>query len=127
MIAARDLTGAGAELKKLAAENPSEPRIYYTIGRVASLSAEGVTDPDIQAQKLLDAKVAYSNVLRTAKPNTDKALLSLTYVALARIYEFAGENAYAVQLYDKAIELDDIPGGAFRDALAGKQNLLKKQ
>ncbi|MBX7053475.1 MAG: hypothetical protein K1X36_00840 [Pyrinomonadaceae bacterium] len=127
MITARDLAGAGAELKKLAAENPSEPRIYYSIGRVASLSAEGVTDPDVQAQKLLDAKVAYSNVLRTAKPTTDKALLSLTYVALARIYEFSGENAYAVQLYDKAIELDDVPGGAFRDALAGKQNLLKKQ
>ncbi|HQX55688.1 MAG TPA: hypothetical protein PLP07_07160 [Pyrinomonadaceae bacterium] len=127
MIEAQDLNGAGTELKKLAADNPSEPRIYYTIGRVASLAAASVTDPDIQAQKLLDAKVAYSNVLRTAKQDTDKALLSLTYVALARIYEFAGEDAYALQLYDKAIQLDDIAGGAFRDAIAGKQNLLKKQ
>ena len=126
MIETRDLATAGTELKKLSAENPSEPRIYYSIGRVASLSAEGVTEPDVQAQRLLDAKVAYSNVIRTAKPNTDKALLSLTYVALARIYEFFNENAAAIQLYDKAIQIDDVPGGAFRDALAGKQNLLKR-
>jgi len=126
LIEARDLVNAGAQLKKLSAEFPAEPRVYYSIGRVASLSAEGVSDPDEQARRLFDAKGAYSNVIRTAKPTTDKALLSLTYVALARIYEFSNENEYAIQLYDRAIQLDDVPGGAFRDALAGKQNLLKK-
>jgi hypothetical protein len=78
-------------------------------------------------EKLLEAKVAYSNVLRSATPATDKALLSLTYVALARIYEFYNENSYAIQLYDQALKLSDVAGGAFKEALAGKQKLLKQQ
>jgi tetratricopeptide (TPR) repeat protein len=126
-IDARDYSKANTDLKQLLAQNPSEPRIYYNIGRVASLSAVGVEDADTQAQKLLDAKVAYSNVLRTATPATDRALVSLTYVALARIYEFLNDNAYAMKLYDKAIELDDVAGGGFRDAIAAKQRLLKPQ
>lgn len=126
-IDARDFVKANADLKQLLAENPSEPRIYYNIGRVASLSAEGLTDAEAQARKLLEAKVAYSNVLRTATTNTDKALLSLTYVALGRIFEFFNDKAYAVKLYDKAIDLDDVTGGAFNDAIAAKQRLLKPQ
>ena len=51
----------------------------------------------------------------------------LTYVALARIYEFANDNEYAVKLYDKAIEIGDVPSGGFRDAIAAKQRLLKPQ
>ena len=126
-IEAKDYVKASSDLKQLSAEFPSEPRVYYSMGRVASLSAESLTDTEMQAQKLLDAKTAFSNVLKTAGPTTDKALLSLTYVALARIYEFLNDNAYAVKLYDEAIKLDDVTGGAFRDAVAAKQRLLKPQ
>ena len=75
---------------------------------------------------MLDAKTAYSNVIRTKTSSTDPALLSLTYVALARIFEFSSDNAYAIKLYDEAIKLGDMSGGAFQNALAGKQNLIKK-
>ena len=127
VIDARDLVKANADLKQLLKEYPSEPRIYYNIGRVAGLSAVGVQDPEVVAQRLLEAKVAYTNVLNTATGGTDKSLLSLTYVALARIYEFDNNSAYAIKLYDEAIKLDDISGGAFREAIAGKQRLLKPQ
>ena len=127
VIDSRDLVKANADLKQLLKEYPSEPRIYYNIGRVAGLSAVGVQDPEIVAQKLLEAKVAYTNVLNTATGGTDRSLLSLTYVALARIYEFDNNSAYAIKLYDEAIKLDDISGGAFREAIAGKQRLLKPQ
>ncbi len=127
VIDARDLVKANADLKQLLKEYPSEPRIYYNIGRVAGLSAVGVQDPEVVAQKLLEAKVAYTNVLNTATGGTDRSLLSLTYVALARIYEFDNNSAYAIKLYDEAIKLDDISGGAFREAIAGKQRLLKPQ
>ena len=126
MIAAKNFVAANTALKELLAQNPSEPRIYYNIGRVASLSAENETDAEVQAQKLLDAKTAYSNVIRTKNSSTDAALLSLTYVALARIFEFSSDNAYAIKLYDAAIRLGDMSGGAFQNAIAGKQNLLKK-
>ena len=125
VIDAKDLVRANTELKQLLTQYPSEPRIYYNIARVAGLAAVGVEDPDIQAQKLLDAKVAYTNVLKTATSTTDKALLSLTYVALARIYEFDNNGAYAIKLYDEAIKLNDVTGGAYREAISAKQRLLK--
>jgi tetratricopeptide (TPR) repeat protein len=125
-IDAKNYSKAGADLKLLLEKNPGEARIHYNIGRVASLSAESITNIDLQKEKLLEAKVAYSNVLRSATAATDKALLSLTYVALARIYEFYDEDGYAIQLYDQAIKLSDIAGGAFKEALAGKQKLLKQ-
>ncbi|MFM9905499.1 MAG: hypothetical protein ACKVQJ_13130 [Pyrinomonadaceae bacterium] len=125
VIDAKDLVKANAELKQLLIEYPSEPRIYFNIGRVAGLAAVGIVDPDVQAQKLLEAKVAYTNVLKTATPATDKALLSLTYVALARVYEFFTDNNYAIKLYEEAIRLKDVAGGGFSEAMAAKERLLK--
>ena len=127
LIEAKDYSRADSNLKQLLAQSPSEPRIYYNLGRVAGLQALSIEDADVQAQKLRDAKDAYTNVLRNSTVGTDRALLSLTYVALARIYEYFSENAYAVRLYDEAIKLDDVPGGGYREALAAKQKLLKPQ
>ncbi|MBA3769052.1 MAG: hypothetical protein H0X08_00850 [Blastocatellia bacterium] len=124
-IDARDLAKAQSELKVLLAKNPGDARIYYSIGRVASLAAEGETDAEVQAQRLLDAKTAYSNVLNIKNATTDPALLSQTYVNLARIYAFMDGRAMAAQLYDKAIQIGDVPDGAYREALAAKQKLLK--
>ena len=77
---------------------------------------------------LLEAKVAYENVVRIAqKQRIDPALLSLSYVALAKIYEFYDENSYAVSVYDAAIKIGNVTGGAYNEALASKQRLLKNQ
>jgi hypothetical protein len=128
VIDARDYARAEAELKDVLAGGSSDPRVYYNLGRVASLAAAGITnDPELQAQKLLDAKVAFSNVLSKATPDTDKALLSLTYVALARIYEHHDDDAYALKLYDMAIALNNVTGGAYQDAIAAKQRLIRQQ
>jgi hypothetical protein len=118
---------AAADLKLLAEQYPDDVRIYYNQGRVASLVAEKLTDPQEQARKLLEAKTAYSTVVAKKTDATDRALLSLTFVALGRIYEFMDEPAYALRLYDEAVKLTDIPGGAFQAALAAKQRLLKSQ
>ncbi len=126
-IDARNYTAATSDLAQLLKENPSDPRIDYNIGRVASLSAVGLADQEVVAQKLQEAKAAYSNVLRKATKDTDKALLSLTYFALGRIYEFFNDNGYAMKLYEETIKLDDVAGGAFQDAISAKQRLLKPQ
>lgn len=125
IIAAKNYAKAGDELNLLKQQYPSEPRIYYQIGRVAGLTAASMTDSDAQALKLLEAKTALTNVLNTATDKTDKALLSLTYVALGRIFESQSENGMALKLYDKAIEFGDIPNSGFREAIAAKQQLLK--
>lgn len=125
-IATKDYTKANTELKDLLAANPGDPRIYYSLGRLASLVAETITEPEAQFAKLLEAKNAYSNVVRMRTATTDAALLSQTFVNLARIYEFEDNPGYAVKLYDEAIKLNDVSGGAYKDALAAKQRLLQK-
>lgn len=125
IIKTKDYAEAENRLKQLLSAHPGETRIFYTLGRVASLSAEEVSDADAQKGRLLKAKVFYENVLRSATPGTDKALLSLTYTALGRIYEFYGETEYAVKVYEKAMEYGDIPGGAFKEAAAARSRLTK--
>ena len=126
-IDARDLPKAQADLKQLLSQYPAEPRIYYNLGRVAGLTASGLQDQDAQAAKLLEAKAAYTNVISSATANTDPTLLSLTYVALGRVYEFFNDDAYALKLYDKALQIGDVRGGAFSEAMTAKQRLIKTQ
>lgn len=127
LIDEKNYTQADTELKKLRASNPNEPRVHYNIGRVASLSAESITDEAQLKATLLEAKNAYEAVLKTAGPNTDRALLSLTYVALAKIYEFYDEKAYAASIYDRAIQLGPVAGGAHAEALTARNRLAKEQ
>jgi tetratricopeptide (TPR) repeat protein len=127
LIDAKNYEKAGADLKLLAEQNPTEPRIHFNIGRVASLTAAGIADEDLQAKRLTEAKTAYTNVIKNSTPATDKALLSLTFVALGRIYEFFNDPEYAAKLYDEAIKLGDVTGGGQKDAIAAKQRLLKPE
>ena len=127
-IEAKNYVQAGTDLKQLLDKNPDEPRIHYNLGRVASLSAEGVTDPETQKSKLLEAKTAYEQVIKLSqKRKVDPALLSLSYVALAKIYEFYDENSYAAAVYDAAIKLGPVTGGAFKEAIDAKARLIKEQ
>jgi tetratricopeptide (TPR) repeat protein len=125
----KNYTEAESSLKKLLAEYPTESaRINYALGRVLSLSAEGLPKEDIETRnrRLLEAKVSYTNVLLTATTETDPALLSLTYVALARIYEFFDETEFAVKIYETAIKIGDVTGGAYKEAVEARERLLKK-
>lgn len=125
-VDAKDYKKAEADLKELLKDNPSEPRVFYNLGRVASLTAVGLEDADQQAAKLLEAKVSYENVVRISqKQQVDPALLSLSYVALAKIFEFYDNVSIASGLYDAAIKLGDMSGGAFSEAMAAKQRLIK--
>jgi hypothetical protein len=124
-IEAKNYAKASVDLKALKQANPQDSRIYYNMGRVAMLEAGEMTDGDEQAKKMIEAKNAYADVLRTATTTTDKALLSLTYVALARIYEIDDNKEYAIKLYDKALEIGDVPGGAMKLAIEGKQKLIQ--
>ncbi len=131
---AKNYTESGKQLAQLVAEYPNEARIYYAQGRIASLSAEGVTDETERSKILLKAKKAYENaILITRKyPDSttkqpDAALISLSYVALARIYEFAGDTSYAIKIYEAAVAVGDVPDGAYTEAVAARERLTKDQ
>jgi len=127
IIQAKNYAQADAELKKLLDANPTDtPRIYYALGRNASLSAESILDVDARNRRLLEAKVAYENVVRAASKDTDRELISLSYVALGRIYEYDGETDYAVKIYEAAIKIGDANGEASKQATAARERLLKK-
>jgi len=126
-IRARRLTEAERDLKALLQGNAEDARIYYNLGRVAGLAAAGLEDQEQLAAKLLEAKVAYENVIRIAQvQRIDSALVSLTYVALGRIYEFYDEKGMAIGLYDQAIKLGPVAGGGHDEAMAAKQRLIKQ-
>ena len=125
LINAKDYAKADSDLKLLLTKHPTEPRRHFNIGRVAGLQAVAIEDPEAQALKLLEAKRAYTEVLKNATQTTDAALLSLTFVALGRIYEYNNDKAYAIKLYDEAIKLDDVRGGGYKEALDAKARLIK--
>lgn len=139
-IDAKNYTRAAADLRLLTEKNPGEARIFYNLGRVASLAAESLTDPEQQKAKLLEAKTNYENVIKIAQKQraeaargayvaqpVEDALISLSYVALAKIYEFYDEKSYAAQLYDAAIKIGPNAGSVYQEAIAAKQRLLKEQ
>jgi hypothetical protein len=152
LIDARNYAQAGTELKALAAANPAEPRVDFSLGRVASLAAEEATESATQQMRLLEAKAAYERVIRRhldrieelnklrkafpadspavqrAEQNlVDRALVSRSYVALAKIHEFYDERIYAIKIYDEAIKIGNVPEGAFNEATAAKARLVKEQ
>lgn len=125
-INAKNFVQAQTDLKKLMQENPDDQsRIYYALGRVASLEAESLSD-EARNKKLLDAKLNYDNVLRTGNANTDPALISLTYVALGRIHEYFGESEYAKKIYEAAIKMGNIPDSGYAQAVAARERLEKE-
>jgi tetratricopeptide (TPR) repeat protein len=127
VIETKNYAKAETELKQLLEQIPSESRIYYALGRVAGLSAESITDTQARNRRLMEAKVHYTNVIRTSTPKTDAALLSLSYVALARIYEFLDDSAYALKLYEAAIKIGEVTNGAHKEAIAAQERLIKEQ
>jgi len=127
VIETKSYAKAETELKQLLVQSPSESRIYYALGRLAGLSAESITDTQARNRRLMEAKVHYTNVIRTSTPKTDAALLSLSYVALARIYEFLDDSAYALKLYEAAIKIGEVTNGAHKEAIAAQERLIKEQ
>ncbi len=152
LIDAKNYAQAGVELRQLRDKNPNEPRIQYNLGRVASILAENESDTEPQKARLLEAKNAYEHVLKLAQQRVgdldkarravpadtsavrraeqnlvDRALLSNTYVALAKIHEFYDERIYALKIYEEAIKIGDVPQGAFKEAWDAKARLIKEQ
>jgi hypothetical protein len=104
--------------------------IYYTKGRVASAYAAQIFDESLQNvrdEKLNSAAINYSNAIRSATPTTDKAILSLAYVALGKILEFYEKPEAALKQYDEAIKLGELNNkGAYAEAVARKAKLTTK-
>lgn len=115
---AKNYAESETQLKNLLNEYPNEAGIYYALGRVASLSAEGTFDEGLRDKRLEDARLNYGNAIRQANPVTNQALIQLSYVALGRIFEFYDDNESALKAYQAAEKLGNVTGGAQNEAKA---------
>lgn len=126
IIDAKNYTKASSELKLLL-EKSTDSRIHYALGRVTSLSAEAIKDEDERESKLAEAELFYSNAIRARTRETDPELISLSYLAIARIYEFRGQSANAIKIYEKAMEFVEPTSRSYRQAAEARDRLLKDQ
>jgi tetratricopeptide (TPR) repeat protein len=135
IVQAKNYTDAEARLNKLLEQYPNESRIYYALGRVASLSAEGASETETR-RHLLAAKAAYEMVIKSALVNKgavkdtvkiDTELVSLSYIGVARIHEFYGETEVAIKVYEAAIKLNNTTDESYKQAVAARERLIKEQ
>ena len=123
MLRLKSYAEAEARLRLLLQEFPGEPRIFYALGQAASLSAENVTDEDVQSERLNRALAQYRLAVNASSADTDPALLSRAHEAMGRILEFFDRTDEARKEFNTAIQLGDVPGGAFSKAKEGIERL----
>ncbi len=119
----KDYNEAEAQLKKLLKSYSREPRIFFALAQTASLAAADATDEDVQAERLNRALANYRLAREAASPETDRALISRAHEAMGRIYAFLEKPAEAAREFDEAVKVGDVPGGAYKQAMEGKNKL----
>jgi tetratricopeptide (TPR) repeat protein len=119
----KDYNGAESRLRAMLQEYPGEPRIFFALAQTWSVAAADATDEEVQAQRLNNALTNYRLAVQAASAETDRALLSRAHEAMGRIHEFLGHRDEAVKEFDEAIKIDEVPGGAYKQALEGRKRL----
>lgn len=114
---------AETRLKDMLRSYPREPRIFFALGRTASLAAMDATDDSIQAERLNRALGQYRLAVQAASPESDKAILSRAHESMGRINAFLENKEEAIREFDEAIKIGDVSGGAYQQALAGRKLL----
>ena len=137
LIQSQKYPQAETALNDILKTNPAESRVFYALGRVKTLSAAAITEAEKRNELIGEAKNFFTKVLeiedqKAKNPDSkaeksDPALVSLTYVALARLYEYYDQNAYAIKIYEKVISMGDMKGGGYQEAVVARERLLKEQ
>jgi hypothetical protein len=122
-LRSKDYTEAEARLREMLKDYPREPRIFFALGQTASLAASDATDEHVRDERLNRALGQYRLAVAASSPETDKAIMSRAYESMARINAFMDNTAEAVKLFDEAIKIGDVRGGAYREAVEGKKKL----
>jgi hypothetical protein len=123
LLQTRNYEAAESRLKAMLQEFPGEPRLFFTMAQSASLWARETTDDELQSQRLNRALANYRMAVAAASPEGDKVLLSRAHEAMGRILAFLDQRDEAIKEFDAAINIGEVPGGAYRDALEGKKKL----
>lgn len=125
LLRVKNYAEAETRLRTLMQDYQGEPRIFFALGQAANLSAEDATDEEVQSERLNRALVNYRNAITASSANPDPVLLSRAYTAMGRILEFLDTPQEALKAFDAAIKLGRVSGGAYDEALKGKERLAQ--
>ncbi|HXU38665.1 MAG TPA: tetratricopeptide repeat protein [Blastocatellia bacterium] len=131
LIREKRFAEARSLLDEVLAIEPDNARALYGMAQVTTqVSAAVELDPKadendkIQAQhdRLERAIKLYHKAIDNASKENERWLIQWSYVFLGRIYDFQEFRADAILQYEKAIAMgSDIPNGAYKEALEGKE------
>ncbi|MDQ2936128.1 MAG: hypothetical protein M3R67_01315 [Acidobacteriota bacterium] len=124
ILRSKDYKVAEAQLKDLLNDFPREPRIFFALAQTASFAAADAIDEDVQTERLNRALGNYRLAVEASSPETDRALISRAHEAMGRIHAFLENKTEAEKEFDAAISVGDIAGGAYKEAVDGKNKLL---
>lgn len=122
-LRSKDYNEAESRLREMLKEYPREPRVFFALGRTASLAAMDATDEQVQAERLNRALGHYRLAVAASSPDTDKAIMSRAHESMGRINAFLENTTEALKEFEEAIKLGDVRGGAYKEALEGKKRL----
>lgn len=123
LLRAKNYEQAETRLLAMMQEFQGEPRIFFALAQAASISAEDAFDAHVRDERLGKALANYRFAVQHASVETDKALLSRAHVAMGRILAFQDHKDEALKEFDAALQLGDVAGGAYKDAIQAKQEL----
>ena len=128
LIKERKFDEAKTQLEAILREQPKNARALFGIAQIINnqpskveLDDNNSDDDKIAAQeeRFAHAVRLYRDAIAAAN-SEEKWMVSQSHVLIARIYDFIEERDAAVKEYDKAIQLGDIPQGAYKEAVEGK-------
>jgi tetratricopeptide (TPR) repeat protein len=130
LIRERRFKEAQSILDEVLAAEPNNARALYGMAQVvtqtpsaAELDPKADENDKIQAQhdRLERAIKLYRKVIENASKDSEGWLIQWSHVFLGRIYDFQDFRRDAIAEYEKAISLGEVPNGAYKEALEGKQ------
>ena len=130
LIRQRRFGEARPVLEEILAQHPDNARALYGMAQVvnqmpsaAEIDPKAEENDKIQAQhdRLEQAMKLYNKAIKHASAISEGWLIQWSHVFVARILDFEEFRNDAVAEYERAIALGDLPNGAYKEALEGKQ------
>jgi tetratricopeptide (TPR) repeat protein len=129
LLRAKKYAEARQLLETVLREEPQNARATFGLAELTAKQPSTLeTDPAADEsdrlaalqERLEQAVELYERAARLAKPE-ERWLASRAYVAIGKIYDLANRRSEALAAYERAIALGDVRGGAYAEALAGKE------
>ncbi len=134
LIRQRKFKEARVLLEEILAVEPDNARAVYGLAQVvnstpgpAELDPKADENDKIQQQhdRFKSAIKLYEKAIQLASKEREAWLIQWCHVLIGRIHDFQEFRADAIAQYEKAIAMGDIPDGAFKEAMEGKQRPYK--